>query len=54
MTLTGINRLFLLPLALAGGLLVAGCDEEGPLESLGEAADEAASDAGRAVEDATD
>ncbi len=54
MTLASMSRLFLLPLVFAGGLLVAGCEEQGPLEDLGESADEAVNDAGRAVEDATD
>ena len=33
---------------------LTGCDDEGPLEQAGEAADEAVNDASRAIEDATD
>jgi len=38
----------------AGALGLAACEERGPFERAGEAADEAVGDAGRAVEDATD
>ena len=42
--------------ALAGTptLLVASCDDAGPLEKAGQQADEAVKDAKRAVEDAAD
>jgi hypothetical protein len=41
-------------IALAAPFVLAGCDEQGPAEKAGEAIDEAAQDAQRAVEDATD
>lgn len=40
--------------ALVGGLLVAGCDREGPMERAGKQIDEAASQAGKKIEDATE
>lgn len=49
-----------LPLAMMAGvfmftgLAIAGCDDEGPMEKAGKAADEAVQDTKRAVEDATD
>ena len=33
---------------------IAGCEEEGPAEEFGESVDEAAEDAQREIEDATD
>lgn len=39
---------------LAGSAMLAACEEEGPMERAGEAADEAVEDAGDAVEDATE
>ena len=35
-------------------LMLAGCDDKGPAEQVGEDIDEAANDAKRAIEDATD
>jgi hypothetical protein len=46
--------LLALSLLGAGALGLAACEEKGPFERAGEAADEAVGDAGRAVEDATD
>ena len=49
-----------LPLVMLAGMLMfsglalAGCDDEGPMEKAGKAADEAVQDTKRAVEDATD
>ncbi len=37
-----------------GGLLMAGCEDDGPAEEAGEAIDEAAEDAQEALEDAAE
>jgi hypothetical protein len=47
------SLLLFLTLALSGAALTA-CDQDGPLEEAGESADEALSDAERAVKDAAD
>lgn len=39
---------------MIGVMGVSGCEQEGPAEEAGEAVDEAAEDAKRKVEDATD
>lgn len=46
------NAFFVLALAVTPAL--SGCEEQGPLEKAGEAADEAVQDTKRAIEDATD
>jgi hypothetical protein len=49
-----INR-FLAAFLVAGGLLLIGCkDDDGPIETAGEAVEDAADEVGDAVEDATD
>jgi hypothetical protein len=46
--------LLALSLLGAGAFGLAACEEKGPFERAGEAADETARDVGRAVEDATE
>jgi|AntRauTorcE11898_2_1112593.scaffolds.fasta_scaffold01777_6 hypothetical protein len=41
-------------LALSSGVLLAGCDDDGPVEEAGENMDEAVDETGDAVDDATD
>ena len=48
------NTVFVLALAAAPALALTGCEEQGPLEKAGEAADEAVNDTKRAIEDAKD
>ena len=43
-----------LGLALSGGMLLTGCDEQGPAEEAGEEIDEAVEEAGDKVEEAAD
>ena len=57
MTIFRRNKLMPIYAAVAialSGVMLSACEEEGPAEEAGEAIDEAASDAERAVEDATD
>ena len=46
------NRLLQIAMVLIIGMLITGCEKEGPMERAGKAADEAADDAGEAVKDA--
>lgn len=48
------NALFVLALAATPALALTGCEEQGPLEKAGEAADDAVKDAKKAIKDATD
>ena len=46
------NRLLQLVMALTFGALIAGCEQEGPMERAGKVLDEAVEDTGEAIEDA--
>lgn len=48
------SALLALVLALGGGAMLTGCDNDGPAEEAGEEIDEAVDDAGDALEDAAD
>ena len=48
------QRLTLTTILLGLGFIASGCPKDGALENAGEELDEAANDAGRAIEDATD
>lgn len=47
------NALFAMALAIAPALVLTGCEEQGPLEKAGEAADDAVKDTKRAIKDTT-
>ncbi|MGB0631394.1 MAG: hypothetical protein ACPGRZ_11935 [Alphaproteobacteria bacterium] len=47
------NALFAIVLATTPALALTGCEEQGPLEKAGEAADDAVKDTKRAIKDAT-
>ena len=46
------NRPLKIAMILIIGMLIAGCEKEGPMEQAGKAVDKAAEDAGKAVKDA--
>ena len=46
------NRLFQIAMILIVGMLITGCEKEGPMERAGKAVDEVAEDAGEAIKDA--
>lgn len=47
-----LSRLKILIVPLLFGMIIVGCEKDGPMEDAGEAIDEAVEDAGEAIEDA--